>query len=91
MTMLFPIVLETEESGAVSAYVPGLRRCFTAASFTGRPRLSLTVEPTGRTSSAKVADADGGVAACVEGLARNWRFPSADVPTEVELHLRVSE
>ena len=24
MTMLFPIVLETEESGAVSAYVPGL-------------------------------------------------------------------
>jgi hypothetical protein len=24
MTMLYPIVLETEESGAVSAYVPGL-------------------------------------------------------------------
>jgi len=24
MTMLFPIVLETEEDGAVSAYVPGL-------------------------------------------------------------------
>jgi hypothetical protein len=24
MTMLFPIVLETEDSGAVSAYVPGL-------------------------------------------------------------------
>jgi len=24
MTILYPIVLETEESGAVSAYVPGL-------------------------------------------------------------------
>lgn len=24
MTMLYPIVLETEESGAISAYVPGL-------------------------------------------------------------------
>ena len=24
MTMLYPIVLETEDSGAVSAYVPGL-------------------------------------------------------------------
>ena len=24
MTMLYPIILETEESGAVSAYVPGL-------------------------------------------------------------------
>ena len=24
MTMLYPIVLETEEDGAVSAYVPGL-------------------------------------------------------------------
>ncbi len=24
MTMLYPIVLETEQSGAVSAYVPGL-------------------------------------------------------------------
>jgi predicted RNase H-like HicB family nuclease len=24
MTMLYPVVLETEESGAVSAYVPGL-------------------------------------------------------------------
>ncbi len=24
MTLLYPIVLETEESGAVSAYVPGL-------------------------------------------------------------------
>ena len=24
MTMLYPIVLETEENGAVSAYVPGL-------------------------------------------------------------------
>lgn len=24
MTVLYPIVLETEESGAVSAYVPGL-------------------------------------------------------------------
>ena len=26
MTMLYPIVLETEESGAVSAYVPGVAR-----------------------------------------------------------------
>ena len=36
MTVLYPIVLETEENGAVSAYVPGLP-VYAAADLTRRP------------------------------------------------------
>jgi hypothetical protein len=36
MTMLYPILLETEENGAVSAYVPGCR-CMLPPIHTRRP------------------------------------------------------
>ena len=38
MTMLYPIVLETEENGAVSAYVPGLPVYAAADSYTKAER-----------------------------------------------------
>src|SRR5262245_54598263 len=40
MTMLYPIVLETEESGAVSAYVPGLPVYAAAYTWEGGARYS---------------------------------------------------
>ena len=36
MTLLYPIVLETEDNGAVSAYVPGLP-VYAAAATSARP------------------------------------------------------
>lgn len=43
MTMLFPIVLETEESGTVSAYVPGLPVYAAAATHARAERAIRTV------------------------------------------------
>ena len=43
MTMLYPIVLETEESGAVSAYVPGLPVYAAAATHAKAERAIRTV------------------------------------------------
>ncbi len=43
MTQLFPIVLETEDSGAVSAYVPGLPVYAAADTYTKAERAIRTV------------------------------------------------
>ena len=62
MTMLYPIVLETEESGAVSAYVPGLPVYAAAETYAKAERAIrgmlteyLHAHPTSRPARVRVA------------------------------------
>lgn len=71
MTLLYPIVLETEESGAVSAYVPGLPVYAAADSHSKAERAISAVlaeylkahpasRPEARVRVARVSDRGGG-------------------------------
>ncbi|MBL9013067.1 MAG: AgmX/PglI C-terminal domain-containing protein [Myxococcales bacterium] len=63
-----------------SAYMAGLKRCYKEylkkdASARGKVTLSLTVNETGRTTSANAKGFSGDVDSCIEGLMSSWRFP----------------
>ena len=96
MTMLYPIVLETEESGAVSAYVPGLPVYAAADTHAKAERAIRTMltaylsahpgsQPVARVRVARFSDTEGRLAA-----AHTPMTASGDVGLAGIVPLRVS-
>ena len=70
-----------------SVYRAGLRRCRRDNPVTGKALVHLTVNQTGRATAVDVTADSAGFATCVQGQARNWRFPAADADSDVTITL----
>lgn len=83
----------TVVNNVLSAYMPGLKRCYkdalaTQPSLTGSLVLAFDIALDGRVGTAS-ATGIVELATCIRAQMTAWRFPAADAATSVELRLKL--
>lgn len=74
------LTLETALEKVLTAYMPGLKRCYanvlqTKPTLSGRVRLAFTVGVTGTTMKATASTPEPAMSTCMQKQMASWRFP----------------